>query len=102
MIRYASLKTTVILSVLIFFSCSQHVETGRSSPPTTAVTLAQLLDSWQKYFINYSTRIVVFDPIHDDNTIEVPGDWIMIEDAGKLAEIFNRLELNPRFDPDDI
>ena len=32
----------------------------------------------------------------------VQGDWIIIESAAKLTDILNRLELNPRFDPDDI
>ena len=59
-------------------------------------------DSWQKYFIYYSTRIVVFDPIADDKTVTVHGDWKMIEKADKLADILGRLALNPRFDPADI
>lgn len=88
--------------VLILLSRSQYGETRRPSSQSTRLTLAQLQGSWEKYFIYYSTRIVVFDPIGDDKTVAVHGDWIMIEDADKLAEVLNRLGLNPRFDPDDI
>jgi len=102
MIAYRTLKTAVILTTLLMLSCAPQVEIRRPSVEPTRVTLAQLQGSWQKYFIHYSTRIVVFDPVNDDKTVVVDGDWIRVEDAAKLAEIFSRLALNPRFDPDEI
>ena len=96
------IRATVILLSLILLSCSQYGENRRPPSQSPRVTLAQLQDSWEKYFIYYSTRIVVFDPLSDDKTVTVQGDWIMIESAAKLTDILNRLELNPRFDPDDI
>ena len=66
------------------------------------MTLEQLVDSQQKYFIYYNTRIVVFDPIENDNTIKVGRDWVLIEDVDKLTDILNRLALNPRIDPEVI
>jgi len=95
-------KAAAILLALITLSCSQYGESRRPSSQSTRVTLAQLQDSWQKYLIYYSTRIVVFDPIADDKTVTVHGDWNLIEEADKLSEILSRLELNTRFDPDDI
>jgi hypothetical protein len=96
------IRATAILLVLILLSCSQHLKTGSPTFPPSQVTLAQLQDRWEKYFIYYSTRIVVFDPISDDKTVTVQGDWVLIEDADKLADILYRLELNPRFNPDNI
>jgi len=93
---------TAILLALILLSCSQYGKTRRPFSQSSQVTLAQLQDRWEKYFIYYSTRIVVFDPISDDKTVTVQGDWIMIEDADKLADILYRLEFNPRFDSDNI
>ena len=95
-------RTIAILLALIFLSCSQHGEIKSPSSQTSQLTLAQLQDRWEKYFIYYSTRIVVFDPISADKTVTVQGDWIMIEDADKLADILYRLEFNPRFDPYNI
>ena len=95
-------KTAAVLLALILLSCSQSGEIRRASSQSARVTLAQLQDSWQKYFIYYSTRIIVFDPIADDKTVTVHGDWNMIEDADKFSEILSRLKLNPRFDADDV
>jgi hypothetical protein len=95
-------KAAAFLLALILLSCSQYGETRRPSSQSARVTLAQLQDSWQKYLIYYSTRIVVFDPIADDKTVTVHGDWKLIEEADKLSEFLSRLGLNPRFDPDDI
>ena len=95
-------KAAVILLSLILLGCSQYGETRRPSSQSVRVTPAQLQDSWQKYLIYYSTRIVVFDPIADDKTVTVHGDWKIIEKADELSEILSRLGLNPRFDPDDI
>ena len=96
------IRATAILLVLILLSCSQHGETRSPTSQSSQVTLAQLQDRWEKYFIYYSTRIVVFDPISDDKTVTVRGDWILIEDADKLADILYRLQFNPRIDPDNI
>lgn len=96
------IRTNALLLALILLSCSQHGEIRSPSSQSSQVTLAQLQDRWEKYFIYYSTRIVVFDPISDDKTVTVQGDWIMIEDADKLTDILYRLEFNPRFDPDNI
>jgi len=85
------IRTTAILLALILLSCSQHGETRSPTSLSSQVTLAQLQDRWEKYFIFYSTRIVVFDPTSDDKTVAVQGDWIMIEDADKLADILYRL-----------
>ena len=95
-------KTAAIVLALILLGCAPQGETRRPSSPAARMTPAQLQDSWQKYFIYYSTRIVVFDPIADDKTVTVHGDWKMIEKADTLADILGRLELNPRFDPADI
>ena len=71
-------RAAAILLALILLSCSQHGETRSPSSQSSQVTLAQLQDRWEKYFIYYSIRIVVFDPISDDKTVTVQGDWIMI------------------------
>jgi hypothetical protein len=102
MTGYHYIRASVIFLALIMLSCSQYGEARRPSAKSTRVTLEQLQDSWEKYFIYYSTRVVVFDPVNDDNTVEVRGDWILIEDAEKLSEILSRLALNPRFEPDEI
>ena len=96
------IRTTAIWMVLLLLSCSQHGETRSPTSQSSQVTLAQLQDRWEKYFIYYSTRIVVFDPISDDKTVMVQGDWIMIEDADTLADILYRLKFSPRIDPDNI
>jgi|GEM_PF-4720662 len=96
------IRATAILLALMLLSCSQHGETRSQTSQSSQVTLVQLQDRWEKYLIYYSTRIVVFDPIGDDKTVTVPGDWVIIEDADKLADILYRLEFNPRFDPDNI
>ena len=95
-------KAAAILLALILLGCSQYGETRRPSSQSARVTLAQLQANWQKHLIYYSTRIVVFDPIADDKTVTVHGDWKIIEKADELSEILSRLGLNPRFDPDDI
>jgi hypothetical protein len=102
MAGYQYMRAFVILLTLMVLSCSQYGESRKPSANSTRVTLDQLQDSWQKYFIYYSTRIVVFDPVSDDKTVKFHGEWNMIEDAEKLSEILNRLMLNPRFDPDEI
>jgi len=102
MTAYRTLKTAVILTALIMLSCSPRADIRRPSSESPRVTPEQLVGSWQKYFIYYSTRIVVFDPVNDDKTVVVGNDWIRVEDAAKLAEILSRLALNPRFDPEII
>jgi len=96
------IRAAAILLALIMLSCSQYGEARRPSAKSTRVTLTQLQNTWQKYFIYYSTRVVVFDPVNDDKTVEVHGDWILLNDAEKLSEILSRLVLNPRFDPEEI
>ena len=95
-------KAAAVFLALILLGCSQSGETRRPSSQSAGVTPAQLQDSWQKYLIYYSTRIVVFDPITDDKTVTVHGDWKIIEEADELSGFLSRLGLNPRFDPDDI
>ena len=95
-------RVLVVLPVLIMAGCSQYGQTTEPIRRTTRVTFAQLQDNWGKYLIYYSTRIVVFDPIADDKTVQVHGDWNLIEAAEKLSEIFSRLMLNPRFDSEEI
>ena len=85
------IRAAAILLALIMLSCSQYGEARRPSAKSTRVTLTQLQNSWQKYFIYYSTRVVVFDPVNDDKTVEVHGDWILLNDAEKLSEILSRL-----------
>ncbi len=92
----------VLVLMLLIFGCSTYRQPVGPSSGATRMTLEQLVDSRQKYFIYYNTRIVVFDPIENDNTIKVGRDWVLIEDGDKLTEILNRLALNPRVDPEVI
>jgi hypothetical protein len=102
MIGHQIFKAAAILLALIGLSCSQYGGARRPSSPADRLTPAQLQDGWRQYLIYYSTRIVVFDPIADDKTVTVYGDWKMIEEADELSEFLSRLALNPRFDSDDI
>lgn len=87
---------------LLILTCSPYSQPVAPSTGSTRVTLEQLMNSRPKYFIYYNTRIVVFDPIENLNTIKVGKDWILIEDADKLTDVINRLALNPRIDPEVI
>ncbi len=97
-----SIRSLFLVLTLLFVTCSPYSQPVDPSSGATRMTLEQLVDSRQKYFIYYNTRIVVFDPIENDNIIKVGRDWVLIEDVDKLTEILNRLALNPRIDPEVI
>jgi len=96
-----ALQLTVVLGMTLA-GCGHQGELGIRPSSDSGLTIKQLHQNWSDYFISYSTRIVVFDPIGDDFTIQLGDRWVLIEDSKQLTSIFKRLEVNPRFDSKDI
>lgn len=96
------IRILILAPTLLILTCSPYSQPVAPSTGSTRVTLEQLMNSRQQYFIYYNTRIVVFDPIENANTIKVGKDWILIEDGDELTDILDRLALNPRIDPEVI
>ncbi len=87
---------TVFILAIIPAGCVQQTTYRLEPAHGTGVTQQSLQQNWSDYFIHYNTRIVVFDSILDDLTIQVGDRWVLIEDPKELTEIFYRLELMPR------
>ncbi len=86
----------VFILIIITTGCAQKATYRLEPAHGTEVTQQFLQQNWSDYFIHYNTRIVVFDSILDNRTIQVGDRWVLIEDSKELAEIFYRLELMPR------
>ena len=86
----------VFILIITTAGCAQQTTYRLEPAHGTGVTQQFLQQNWSDYFIHYNTRIVVFDSILDNRTIQVGDRWVLIEDSKELVEIFYRLELMPR------
>lgn len=92
----------VFALTMITAGCAQQTNYRLEPAHKTGVTQQHLQQNWSDYFIYYNTRIVVFDSILDNRTIQVGDRWVLIEDSEELAAIFHRLELMPREDLTEV
>jgi hypothetical protein len=93
----------IVMALGVFLTgCAHEGKFRLRSVSDSGVTIEKLHQNWTDYFIHYSTRVVVYDPIGEPHTIQVGDRWVLIEDSKQLTAIFDRLEISPRFDPTDI
>ncbi len=93
---------TVIALILMLAGCASQGKLRLLPADETRITLPVLRQNWKDYLVYYSTRVVAFDPIEGERTLEFGAGWIFIENSEKLAEILDRLQFAPRFDPGEI
>ncbi len=83
-------KLTGIL-VLLFVAgigcAGNYGKLKNQSPADSKVTQQRLIEKWSDYHIWYKSAVIVFDPKHDNNTLEVAGKWATVKDQNTWSEI---------------